>query len=1177
MPRLTLLPYLQSYDGSALAVRLLCLPDGDPTQPLTPGHHAFANAALGFEARLSAPDAWPAPGGGAPVAPTGVTAPDPAPLFERIATILPVDASIPAVDPRTLGRQIKKALPDSYRAAAQATSETHPLAVALDEYACVLRAPRQPKLAPPTEAGTLAWGQVIATALRQQLLAEALGLVRPMEIPLDPALAHSGGWLFVTLAAGADEGLAASADLRLYATRIPPLDGPRTLFSPVLFPVTATPAGGYDEAFLEVAEYADGFAKVVHGAQQRHGDSLASAPDGRRPVLEQGVALGWDDEQVLTWLNRQVDPAAAGLDVPLGVFGYRVDVRRAGEAAWRQLCLVEEDVSIGGIDLGHHSGEAMVEAHPAQLDGDTTGDYWLPHYFARWLGPSLVGIDALRAQLAGPASAGPARGVDPGMPLRYGSTYEFRVRLVDHTLGGPAPADEPTVPGPAPTGHVDVRRWVAPRQLRAELVPPDGQPPEGLTLQRPTLGYPGAVLTGLADATTRLLADLPAAQAVPREPTIPDPDVTHAAIVVQARALAFDAGAPDGPDVEDGWQVLYQTTRAFGDDLDASLALALDWRDVHDAATLAADPAAAPDVDAALPLPTARAVRLLISPLCRADPAVAYFGAEDVRSGRPVRVSMRHASGDERALIRPEAPGVRLRGVFLQPDPPSDPVSTLARRRLALPDAAAGDIVQRLAQAIELDAAGEGMTLRARPGRRLLLGCAPALRHLIGPDGASVTFGSASDLVRHWIVAVRLTLDRDWTWDALAPDGLAVRRVRHDPAQPDSVLETVAAGNVLPLRGVAAEALAGETDRTSTDVVFLDAIDPKPAAGAFPEELLYTYEVVPSLLDAPATDGPLTTAPLRLPITTPPRQTPAVRSAGIALSPYRHSEGYTSTEPRERALWLELDRAPDDPGDGVFARVLRRVADPLLSDHGDPDADLLDPPLPLDPELVRTIVPGQGDDRAGLEAMQPLLPSESSLHWLLPLPPGLGPDSRELLDLFTYELRFGHAQRWSTAQGRFGAPLRVTGVQHPPPSLVCTIGRTASTLTCSAPYATPCDERGTARRSLGTQLWMLVYAQVRRLDDESLNVLLDRRIAAADTRERLGGGAPDLYGTAAWTQNELNWTLEQLGLAHDAPLSCLAVETLPGDEPKADPLGTDLGYERLLRVSTLVAAPDVCC
>jgi len=42
---------------------------------------------------------------------------------------------------------------------------------------------------------------------------------------------------------------------------------------------------------------------------------------------------------------------------------------------------------------------------------------------------------------------------------------------------------------------------------------------------------------------------------------------------------------------------------------------------------------------------------------------------------------------------------------------------------------------------------------------------------------------------------------------------------------------------------------------------------------------------------------------------------------------------------------------------------------------------------------------------------------------------------------------------WSTAQDRFGPPLRVTGVQHPAPALACLLARDAESIIVSAPFA----------------------------------------------------------------------------------------------------------------------------
>jgi hypothetical protein len=70
------------------------------------------------------------------------------------------------------------------------------------------------------------------------------------------------------------------------------------------------------------------------------------------------------------------------------------------------------------------------------------------------------------------------------------------------------------------------------------------------------------------------------------------------------------------------------------------------------------------------------------------------------------------------------------------------------------------------------------------------------------------------------------------------------------------------------------------------------------------------------------------------------------------------------------------------------------------------------------------------------------------------------------------------------------------------------------------------------------------------------------------------GVAP--YGAAAWTKEEISTTLARLSFPASAPLSCLAVELLPNGEPVADPLGTDLGTQRILRTSPLSPVPDVC-
>jgi hypothetical protein len=111
-----------------------------------------------------------------------------------------------------------------------------------------------------------------------------------------------------------------------------------------------------------------------------------------------------------------------------------------------------------------------------------------------------------------------------------------------------------------------------------------------------------------------------------------------------------------------------------------------------------------------------------------------------------------------------------------------------------------------------------------------------------------------------------------------------------------------------------------------------------------------------------------------------------------------------------------------------------------------------------------------------------------------------------------------------------------------------------------------------------TQLWVLLYAQVHQADNSDLhNLLLSHRQATPRLQrwERRQRPRTDT-GTATWSQSEINDTLRLLGLTADTPMSCLVVETLPGDQPHQDPVGADLGYERFLRSSPLTALPAQC-
>jgi hypothetical protein len=278
-------------------------------------------------------------------------------------------------------------------------------------------------------------------------------------------------------------------------------------------------------------------------------------------------------------------------------------------------------------------------------------------------------------------------------------------------------------------------------------------------------------------------------------------------------------------------------------------------------------------------------------------------------------------------------------------------------------------------------------------------------------------------------------------------------------------------------------------------------------------------------------------------------------------------------------------------------------------------AETIEPPLQIDPEPVRVIFPGQAADESGLDAMTELIPATGSPRtvFLLPLPPGVSAGDLQLFGFWTYEFRVGHhkfqagqSKPWSTAQGRFGRALRVSGIQHPPPELICSANRTATGIAVSAPYATtvlngrrvfspPGDPR--------TEIWFMLYAQAMQADGASYrNILLTHApadgtdqpnvtsIKGAGVVSRLPAEIP--RAGHEFAEDTILKTLTALGLSQTSPLSALAVELLPYDTTgdrvpldavssaavasAPDPLGAQLGSRRILRTSPLTALPSVC-
>lgn len=1154
--RLMILPFLQRWDGASLELRLLTTPQGNPLTALAPGEPAFVDAAFRFELRLAGePGLVPTLSAAATTIAVQTAAPPEArTLCEALRAQLPIDESAPTVDART-GIRFMKYAPPGYRDATGYRGGSNPFLLTDDSYHCALKAPIPSGTSLKSNPPTLSWGKILAQALRQPLLAGPLGLVRTLNVTPPKDFFEDGGWIYATLAAGTPGSALFDTPgaVKIYAARVPPLrTGPlrasRRLFTPVLFPVAAAPPAevSYDTLFRESVEYDDGFAKAVYARQPLQVDPLAEE-DGERPAADLGIQLGWDDEQVVTWFNRQIDPKGAQ-DAPMGVLGYRVDARRPGDPRWSSLVLGETSVEIGSAILGPAEDEFRVEITPSKLFGDEGPSYWVPSYYTVWTGPSLAAKDIVEATLRGAAPKEDlVRGVAPAIPLRYGQQYEFRVRLADLAGGGPDPDASPRNPAPQPSAPLRFLRWVRPRQVRIETPPPvvavPDAPPALLTVRRPLLSYPAVVFAGGVAAD--VLADLEKAKEEQRAPGIPDPDVELLEIEVQVET--------PGATASDGYLTLYTTTRPFGATGDAPMDLALQWQDIADARKLLVN------ADGAIVLPTSRRVRLALRALCakRDD----YYGAEDVRRSHTTHVALRRYADDEHDLLRPTG-AQAVEGIFLQPAPPSAPELFLAQKVAGHGVTGPQDPMGLLAEALDLDR--NGLTLRARGGQRTLFGCSALLHHVIGPDGASLTFAAADEITRVWLVAVRLDLMRDWSWIGL--DHLSIER------------NGVEVGRVEP-RGRGGHEAVGDDARDRSTAIFIDAIESSS------RPLSTIYHVTPVFRRAPVQEDAPLKLEITLPATTPPARVPKLVSAGIAMSPYVRDDLYTSTEERRKALWIELEEPPADQ-DAVFARVLAFAADPVLTREFDAQPETLEPPLPINPEPIRNIVPGQADDQAGAGAMQQLIPTDSPVHFLVPLPPGLTPESNELHGFFTYELRFGHAGFWTTAQGRFGRPLRVTGVQHAPPQLRCAVNRTKARLEVAASFATPVRDGRSVRPMVPvTALWALLYAQVHQADDaERRNVLLGTReltVASPGLFQSAAWLGPeatnaDAAATAVWTTAEIEEALRQFTLGPDTPLSCLAVETLPGDQPWNDPLGVHLGYERFLRTSTLARVSGLC-
>ncbi len=1218
--KINILTFPQRIENDRLFFNVLLIPRNfNPllADEVQPGSPAWVDANIVLNAHiLPALDKYPRLDLASEVFPLPVMPADPdaREIFSTLAARFDISSTATAETPKPQ-HFARKYLPQSYRQAFNFTKPRTDRAAIDDSYACAIGKEKSPDPLFVPDDDTVSWGQVFAFCLRQPAIAKKCGFIREASVDLPPGFLEKGGWLYVDIAVGSDYLFADLRIVKRYAARLPkiPAGTNRGLFAAVLFPVrhdeVSLPPDNpelpsvFDELLLEASIYDDGFAKIVHAQQPVSDHLLKEDADPDFPVTnDAGIRLGWDDEQLLIWMNRQLEedsakPAGSGLrvDAPMGVLSYRIDVREQSPDPdfpnpWVSLCQVsnKNDLAVGAatVDVAGQTHELGVEVYPAIPDGRKSKHFWLPAFFAYWTGKSLVlpdedAIDLYRKEqneleggtqkLTKNAVYSPV-GLE-NVPLLYGKNYQFRTRLSDISGGGPALAETPVYDAPAPVARHLFRRHAIPQTLRTEQIFPQDDTlyfvDDSLTLKRPLLGYPSVLFTGAyPNALDLLKIDFDAALGK-RDIGIADPDVDRVEIEVAVRALDMDTTIPKYQP-SDHFAILYTTTRQFPADFDGELVLPFSFADrpvisfngSKDLSLLGlSDNADIIDEIAPIVLPTNRDIQITIRAICSEKPG--YYAGESALKGMRTRFVTRRDAAIERDFFKATNVQTQIRGIYLR-RPEEKKVKAKLKYifvgKKAEPDAQP-DLMARLAAAIDVEA--KGMSLMGKTGQRWQFGAARAIRHTLSPDNTSLTIATEDDLVNHWLVPITLLVNRDWTWDGIQPVSIDIFRRKKFALAADWDAEELV-GDIEFKKGINIQALV-KSDRSQSFICFVDAVEPKSSDPShFPDEILLEYHIQPNFKTqiVPVEADPPLTLNLHLPITTPPAEMPKIVSAGMAMSRYVRDADYANTQVRQKYLWVEFDQAVQNPRDAYFARITAYAPDPLLAEWQQHwMTPRLEPPLTLDPEWIRIISPGHSDNQAGLNAMQQLVPATTgNRHFLVPLPPGLHAESPELFGFFTYEIRVGHLQGWATAQSRFGRGLTYQGVQHPAPQLLCRPERSDKGLSVSSLHAESVfDGSRVTANPVRTRIWALLYAQVRMADDsDNRNILLDDRlmrlrprIVSRENGELVFDGEQAdtaKRSVAEWSNAEIKSRLEHYGLPTDSRLSVLCVEMMPMHE-----------------------------